>query len=168
MANKPALSRRNKSNPEIPTSSMADIAFLLIVFFLVTTTMNQDKGIGMQLPPAGENKKIQKKNICNIWVNASGDILSNLEQEIALEQLRTDIERRLSENDKLIVSLKADQETAYNAFINVLDEIKLSSIPRKVSPFGNRRPSAWQIFQKNQGYIRPFRPVRWRISPFSS
>ncbi len=50
------LNRREKSNPEIPTSSMADIAFLLIVFFLVTTTMNQDKGIGMQLPPAGESK----------------------------------------------------------------------------------------------------------------
>lgn len=130
MANKPQLARRNKSNPEIPTSSMADIAFLLIVFFLVTTTMNQDKGIGMQLPPAGENKKIQKKNICNVWVNAAGDILINLEQEVPLGQLRADIERRLSENDKLIVSLKADEETAYNDFIDVLDEIKLSGATR--------------------------------------
>ncbi len=130
MANKPSLSRRNKSNPEIPTSSMADIAFLLIVFFLVTTTMNQDKGIGMQLPPAGENKKIQKKNICNVWVNASGDILINLEQEIRLTQLRADIERRLGENDKLIVSLKADEETPYTDFIDVLDEIKLSGATR--------------------------------------
>ncbi|MCE2439951.1 MAG: biopolymer transporter ExbD [Candidatus Latescibacteria bacterium] len=130
MANKPQLTRRNKSNPEIPTSSMADIAFLLIVFFLVTTTMNQDKGIGMQLPPAGENKKIQKKNICNVWVNSAGDILINLEQEVPLGQLRADIERRLSENDKLIVSLKADEETAYNDFIDVLDEIKLSGATR--------------------------------------
>lgn len=130
MANKPQLARRNKSNPEIPTSSMADIAFLLIVFFLVTTTMNQDKGIGMQLPPAGENKKIQKKNICNVWVNSAGDILINLEQEVPLGQLRADIERRLSENDKLIVSLKADEETAYNDFIDVLDEIKLSGATR--------------------------------------
>ena len=130
MANKQQLARRNKSNPEIPTSSMADIAFLLIVFFLVTTTMNQDKGIGMQLPPAGENKKIQKKNICNVWVNAAGDILINLEQEVPLGQLRAEIERRLSENDKLIVSLKADEETPYNAFIDVLDEIKLSGATR--------------------------------------
>lgn len=120
------LSRRQKSDPEIPTSSMADIAFLLIVFFLVTTTMNQDKGIGMQLPPAGESKKIQKKNICNIWVNDSGQILINLEDQVPLAQLRSNIEQRLAANEKLIVSLKASEETPYESFINVLDEIKLA------------------------------------------
>jgi biopolymer transport protein ExbD len=120
------LARRQKSDPEIPTSSMADIAFLLIVFFLVTTTMNQDKGIGMQLPPAGESKKIQKKNICNIWVNESGQILINLEDEVPLTQLRANIQQRLTANDKLIVSLKASEETPYESFINVLDEIKLA------------------------------------------
>ncbi len=129
MAKKRGLSRRNKSDPEIPTSSMADIAFLLIVFFLVTTTMNQDKGIGMQLPPAGEQKKIQKKNICNIWVNAAGQILINLE-EIPLNGLRADIERRLQENDKLIISLKADEQTPYTNFIDVLDEVKLTGATR--------------------------------------
>ncbi len=121
-----ALQRREKSSPEIPTGSMADIVFLLLVFFLVTTTMNQDKGIGMHLPPAGESKKIQKKNICNIWVNIDGEILINLEQNIPLNQLRADIEQRLAQNDKLIISLKADEETPYEKFIDVLDEIKLS------------------------------------------
>jgi len=125
MAKKASLQRRNKSNPEIPTSSMADIAFLLIVFFLVTTTMNQDKGIGMQLPPPGEEKKIQTKNICNVWVNSSGSILVNMEP-VSLGNLRANLERRLGENDKLIISLKADDETEYVDFINVLDEIKLS------------------------------------------
>lgn len=120
------LNRRQKSDPEIPTSSMADIAFLLIVFFLVTTTMNQDKGIGMQLPPAGESKKIQKKNICNIWVNEGGQILINLEDQVPLAQLRANIEQRLAANEKLIVSLKASEETPYEDFINVLDEIKLA------------------------------------------
>ena len=120
------LNRRQKSDPEIPTSSMADIAFLLIVFFLVTTTLNQDKGIGMQLPPAGESKKIQKKNICNIWVNESGQILINLEDQVPLTQLRANIEQRIAANEKLIVSLKASEETPYEDFINVLDEIKLA------------------------------------------
>lgn len=126
MAKGNKLERRNKSNPEIPTSSMADIAFLLIVFFLVTTTMNQDKGIGMQLPPPGEEKKIQTKNICNVWVSDEGAILVNLETPVTINNLRAEVERRLQENDKLIISLKASDETQYADFINVLDEIKLS------------------------------------------
>ena len=130
MAKKAHLERRNRPSAEIPTSSMADIAFLLIVFFLVTTTMNQDKGIGMQLPPAGEQKKIQRKNICNVWVNAAGQILINLEDEVPLNRLRGNIERRLSENDKLIVSLKGDDETPYAIFVDVLDEVKLSGATR--------------------------------------
>ena len=124
------LQRRQKSSPEIPTSSMADIVFLLLVFFLVTTTMNQDKGIGMQLPPAGESKKIQKKNICNIWVNSSGQILINLEQEVLFSQLRANIQQRLETNDKLIISLKADQETPYQLFLSVLDQIKIAGAER--------------------------------------
>ena len=120
------LQRRQRSKPEIPTGSMADIVFLLLIFFLVTTTLNADKGIGMQLPPAGESKKIQKKNICNIWVNESGQILINLEQEIPLNRLRVNLEQRLAENPLLIISLKADEATSYDIFIDVLDEIKLS------------------------------------------
>jgi biopolymer transport protein ExbD len=125
-----ALQRRQKSSPEIPTGSMADIVFLLLVFFLVTTTMNQDKGIGMQLPPQGESKKIQKKNICNIWVNVNGEILINLSESLSIGQLRADLERRMAENDKLIISLKADEDTPYNKFIDVLDEVKLSGANR--------------------------------------
>lgn len=125
-----ALQRREKSSPEIPTGSMADIVFLLLVFFLVTTTMNQDKGIGMQLPPEGESKKIQKKNICNIWVNVNGEILINLSDQLTISQLRADLERRMVENDKLIISLKADEDTPYDKFIEVLDEVKLSGAER--------------------------------------
>jgi len=120
------LQRRQRSNPEIPTGSMADIVFLLLIFFLVTTTLNADKGIGMRLPPAGESKKIQKRNICNVWVNVNGEILINLEEAVPLGQLRMNIQRRLEANPLLIVSLKADEETPYNTFIQVLDEVKLS------------------------------------------
>ena len=130
MAKKAHIERRQKTSPEIPTASMADIVFLLLIFFLVTTTMNMDKGIGMQLPPAGEAKKIQKKNICNIWVNAAGQILINMEDEVPLHQLRANVEQRLRENDKLIVSLKADQDTPYTKFIDVLDEVKLAGAER--------------------------------------
>ena len=66
--------RGNRVTAEIPTASMADIAFLLIVFFLVTTTMNQDKGLSLHLPPVAETKEVREKNICNVWINAQDQI----------------------------------------------------------------------------------------------
>ena len=63
-----AKKRRFKGS-EIPTSSMADIAFLLLVFFLVTTTIDTDKGLGIILPPPGEVEiEIKKKNILNLGI----------------------------------------------------------------------------------------------------
>ena len=56
------IRNRRFKGGEIPTGSMADIAFLLLVFFLVTTTIDTDKGLGIVLPPAGDVEiEIQKK-----------------------------------------------------------------------------------------------------------
>ena len=50
---------------EIPQGSLADIAFLLLIFFLVTTTIDMDKGLGLVLPAEGEQTEVAKKNISN-------------------------------------------------------------------------------------------------------
>ncbi|MFH1009433.1 MAG: biopolymer transporter ExbD [Candidatus Latescibacterota bacterium] len=121
--------RRKRPDVGIPTSSMADIAFLLLIFFLVTTTMSMDKGIGMVLPPSGSGKEIPKKNICHIWINAAGEIA--LEGNIvSLSSVQGEVKRRVSENPNLIVSLKSDRKTAYEVFVDVLDELKLSGSER--------------------------------------
>ena len=123
------LKRRVRYDSGIPTSSMADIAFLLIVFFLVTTTLNRDKGIGMVLPRMGESKPIPKKNICHIWINASGEIA--LEGDIIpLSAVQENVKNRLAANEKLVVSLQADEATDYEVFVNVLDELKLAGSKR--------------------------------------
>ena len=57
------IRNRRFKGGEIPTGSMADIAFLLLVFFLVTTTIDTDKGLGIVLPPAGDVKSKFKKRI---------------------------------------------------------------------------------------------------------
>ena len=57
------LEKRKKHPNEIPTSSLADIAFLLLVFFLVTTTIDMDKGLSLVLPAPGEEKEIPKEMI---------------------------------------------------------------------------------------------------------
>ena len=125
--------RRNRVLPEIPTASMADIAFLLIVFFLVTTTMNQDKGLSLHLPPLAETMEVRSKNICSVWINDKDQIAFFENEQLAVipfAQLRASIEQRLAANDKLIVSLKAQRDASYRIFVDVLDELKLAGATR--------------------------------------
>lgn len=124
------LKKKEKRSVEVQTSSMADIAFLLLIFFLVTTTMDMDKGIPMILPERGGEAKINPKNIAKILLNATGDVLFEgklVTNSVLMELLEAKLkERGLDSNGrpKLIVSIKTDRETEYEAYITVLDIVK--------------------------------------------
>lgn len=125
--------KRVRVIPEIPTASMADIAFLLIIFFLTSTSMNQDKGLSLYLPAMGESKEVAKKNICNVWINEADEVAIYEDEQLkplAFSALKGEIERRLAENDKLIVSVKSERLATYRTFVNVLDELKLAGATR--------------------------------------
>ena len=124
---------KNRAQPEIPTASMADIAFLLIIFFLVTTSFNQEMGLTLTLPPISDAEEVQirSKNILNIWVNAAGEILL-AEEIVSLQQVEPEVRRRVLENPLLIISLKTDRETEYNMFIQVLDQV-MKADAKKIS-----------------------------------
>lgn len=128
------MAKKRRSEPEIPTASMADIAFLLIIFFLVTTSFNQDMGISLTLPPVTEGQELQvrKKNILNIWVNWSGEILLGEQGIVSLQQVEPEVRRMIAENPNLIVSLKSDRRTDYDTFVQVLDKLKKAEA-RKIS-----------------------------------
>ena len=115
------------------TFSTRYLIVFLIVFFLVTATMNQDKGLSLHLPPFGEGKEVKQKNICNVWINERDEIAffenDNL-SIVPLEELRSQIARRLAANEKLIVSLKAERGATYRMFVDVLDELKLAGATR--------------------------------------
>jgi len=117
-----------QASTEIPTASMADISFLLLIFFIVTTSMNQDKGIGMTLPPPGEPLPIPKQNIANVWINARGEIaLKEMGRDfeiVTMRQLRDRIERRIVNNPNLVVSILAERDASYRVFLDVLDELR--------------------------------------------
>lgn len=120
------LRKRASREAEIPTSSMADISFLLLLFFLVTTTIDVDTGIGLVLPPPVEDTdivKVKEQNIIKVLVNASGDVLLN-DELTSLPQIHEIVANKLRENSKLIVSIKTDRETPYRIYIAALDEIK--------------------------------------------
>jgi biopolymer transport protein ExbD len=123
------IHRRARANEEIPTCSMADIAFLLIIFFLVTTTMSMERGLGLQLPALGQGKKVPKKNLMHIWINATNQVA--VEGDIIpIGELEAIVRRNLGENPKLIVSVKTDPGARYETMIDVLDELKMAEAPR--------------------------------------
>ena len=114
---------------EIPTSSMADIAFLLLIFFLVTTTIDIDKGLGIVLPAEGEELEIKKTNILNCLINSQGNVLLGGEP-VALKDVNKEIRRRLAENDKLIISVKAHTKTKYGDYVSLIDQLKRANATR--------------------------------------
>ena len=123
-----ARKRRFKGG-NIPTSSMADIAFLLLIFFLVTTTIDMDKGLGMVLPAEGEEIEISKKNILNCLINSTGNVLLGGEG-LEIRDLSKLIRQKLAENDKLIISVKAHKSTSYKDYIAVIDQLKRANATR--------------------------------------
>jgi len=123
-----AKKRRFKGG-NIPTSSMADIAFLLLIFFLVTTTIDMDKGLGMVLPAEGEEIEISKKNILNCLINSTGNVLLGGEG-LEIRDLSKLIRQKLVENDKLIISVKAHKSTSYKDYIAVIDQLKRANATR--------------------------------------
>ncbi len=141
---------RRRTTPEVNAGSMADIAFLLLIFFLVTTTIEKDKGIARQLPPAIKDNTevlIKNKNLFEIIVNADNMLLVENERVPleALRQLTIDFldnggipsdqdgycdyckgSRDLLSSDnpqKAVISISPDRLTNYNTYIAVQNEI---------------------------------------------
>ena len=115
---------------EIPTSSMADIAFLLLIFFLVTTTIDTDKGLGIVLPPPGDMEiEIRKDNIMNCLINSQGKVLLD-EEPTNIDQINRIVGEKLRANNKLVISVKAHPKTAYNDYVKVIDQLKRADAKR--------------------------------------
>ncbi len=127
------IERKKKGSAEIFTASMADIAFLLLIFFLVTTTIDMDKGINLTLPEkGGQEVKIKKGNIANLLVNEAGQVLLD-DEPIDINDIQRVIKQKIEEKGYdsdgkplLIVSIKTARETDYNTYIQVLDQVKLA------------------------------------------
>jgi biopolymer transport protein ExbD len=125
---------KNKNNGadeevEIPTTALPDIVFLLLIFFLVTTTIDMDKGLSLVLPAQGEQTEVNKKNISNLLVNATGQILLD-EEAVPLSDLQARIEQKIAQNENLIISVQTASQTKYSRYIDVLDEVKQAGASR--------------------------------------
>lgn len=114
---------------EIPTASMADIAFLMIIFFLLTTVFAREKGLQIVLPEKGEEVKIKKENLMNVLVNEEGQVKIG-EEEVPLPEIKDKVRFLLSQNDSLVFTLVIDKRCKYDKVIKVFDQLKLADAER--------------------------------------
>jgi biopolymer transport protein ExbD len=124
------LGKRKKVSTEIPMASLPDIVFLLLIFFLVTTTIDAEKGLDLVLPPAQtEELRMDKKNIANLLINAVGDVALDGEI-IAIRDITRVIKERLQDRPLLVVSVKTDKQTQYDVYLDVIDKLKKAEATR--------------------------------------
>ena len=114
---------RRTAMQEINSSSMSDIAFLLLVFFLVTTTISLDKGISLILPAEGNELEVNKKNIVNILINDRGKVLMD-DEPTKIGKIKAVAQKKISSNSKIIFSVLTNKNTQYSDYILVLDQLK--------------------------------------------
>jgi biopolymer transport protein ExbD len=117
------IKKQRRSVQEINSSSMADIAFLLLVFFLVTTTISMDKGISLVLPSEGNELEVNRKDIVNILMNESGKVLID-DKPTKVNAIKDIIERKLAGNPNLIFSVQTHPRTKYQNYLEILDQLK--------------------------------------------
>ena len=117
------IKKQRRPMQEINSSSMADIAFLLLVFFLVTTTISMDKGISLVLPSEGNELEVNRKNIVNILMNESGKVLLD-NNPIRVNDIKEIVERKIASNPNLIFSVQTHPRTKYQDYLRILDQLK--------------------------------------------
>jgi biopolymer transport protein ExbD len=124
------LGKKKRPPAEIPSSSMSDIAFLLLVFFLLVSNVDTDKGIGVVLPPPGDSEiKLNPKNITMVLVNASGDVLFN-DDIITVDQITAKARQLEASNPNMVFSVQTDRKTKYRDYINVVDQLTAANVKK--------------------------------------
>jgi len=118
-----------RMNPTVNAGSMADIAFLLLIFFLVSTEIMNEKGIPIILPPYTEStSKDVTPNLYEIWINSANELLVD-KVEMDISALKESTKRFIYSNttkttSSLVVSINSDEATAFETYVQVYAELK--------------------------------------------
>lgn len=121
--------RETKIENTVPTASMADIAFLLLIFFMTTTIFKMEDGLPITLPRAETAAKQEREKIIRIWIDPVGHI-SIQDKLIQLEHIKDLMITTMKENPALIVAFNADHRTPNGIVSDVMEELKKANAVR--------------------------------------
>ena len=114
----------DRAIPDIPVQTMADISFLLIIFFMVTTTFVVYRGFHVNLPFAKMIDPLHgRRNIATLWIGPNGDMVLD-EHTVNRDTLAGVVNKKLTDNPRIIVQVKADKRTTYNHIATAVEELK--------------------------------------------
>lgn len=127
------IGRKHQTTAEIPTASMPDIVFMLIIFFMVASVFKQYDGLPVKTPSAKVTKKIEqgKRDICYIWGDRKSRIMID-DQLVEANSLINLVSTKLVDNPRLLVVLKVDQESEMNLVTDIQQSLRTASALRIV------------------------------------
>jgi len=118
------LNRKNKSKSEISTSSLPDIIFMLLIFFMVTTVMREFEGLDVVLPRAKNIEKLEsKRHTSYIWATKDG-LISVDDKLVNMANLGEVMYIKISRDPKLTVSLKSDENSLMETLTDIHTQLK--------------------------------------------
>tara|TARA_B110000438_G_scaffold197647_1_gene189149 strand:+ start:670 stop:1077 length:408 start_codon:yes stop_codon:yes gene_type:complete len=118
------LNRKNKESNEISTSSLPDIIFMLLIFFMVTTVMREFEGLDVVLPRAKTIEKLEsKRHTSYIWATKDG-LVSVDDKIVNVSGLGEVMYQKISNDPKLTVSLKSDENSLMKTISDIHTELR--------------------------------------------
>ena len=116
--------KKTKISSEIPTSSMPDIIFMLLIFFMVTTVLREYSGLPVQLPKAKRIEKLKsKRHTSHIWISKEG-LISIDDRLFNIEDIANIIYEKRASDPQIVISLKADEEAKMEQISGVHEKLR--------------------------------------------
>jgi len=127
--------KKSKILAEIPMASMADIAFLLLIFFLVSTVFDEERGLSLILPAAGETVGVSPKNVVFFLIRETGLVEVKRGESPQIQQItRSEVgaiwRTESVANPLIIAAVKTAPTAPYRYMIDVLDELQRNGAER--------------------------------------
>jgi biopolymer transport protein ExbD len=119
----------------IDMTPMVDVAFLLLTFFMLTTTMSRPQTMEINLPPDSKVKvEVALSNLCTIRVKEDGSIFLNMgvddPKKVEWNDFRSTMQTKLQENPKLITLIKVDRKGKYHMMVDIMDDLNVANVTR--------------------------------------
>jgi biopolymer transport protein ExbD len=126
--------KKHRLGVRLDMTPMVDVAFLLLTFFMLTTTMSKPQTMEINLPPGEAKVEVAQSNLLTIRVKDNGTIYKNfgvdIPEKIAFNELNKFLLQSSKANPKLITLVKVDRKGKFKMMVDLIDELNVAGITR--------------------------------------